>query len=205
VSSDFRMVYFNADGSESTMCGNGGRCLVQFARDLNIFQKEASFTAIDGLHHAQVDEMGIDLGMIDVDSIQQIDTDWFLNTGSPHLVQFVDDVSTIDVKSQGAAIRYSEYWKPKGGVNVNFVQVLNETSISVRTYERGVEDETYSCGTGVTAAAIASYFTKKLNTTRVSIQTMGGALAVSFLHASDQNFKQVRLIGPAKFVFEGYF
>lgn len=197
---DFKMRYFNADGAEGTMCGNGGRCAVQFASDLGIFSVNTTFIAIDGEHKANVKEGNIELHMIDVTGVKEETDGVFLNTGSPHLILFRDDINNIDVKTEGGAIRYSEYWRSKGGVNVNFVKVLDVNSLQVRTYERGVEDETYSCGTGVTAAAIASHLYKSSNN-EVSIQTLGGNLKVSL--KNKQKITNIWLSGPAKRVFKG--
>jgi diaminopimelate epimerase len=197
---DFKMRYFNADGKEGSMCGNGGRCAVKFALDLCIFEKTCSFIAVDGPHHATVENDEVSLGMIDVEGIFDETNGYFLNTGSPHLVIFEEDLDNLDVKTKGAAIRYSDYWLSKGGVNVNFVQIIDNENIKVRTYERGVEDETFSCGTGVTAAAIAASIKKGL-CQKIKIQTLGGKLKVSF--EIGQKFSEILLKGPALFVFEG--
>ncbi len=203
---DFKMVYFNSDGRESTMCGNGGRCAVKFAKDLGIFEKETHFLAIDGPHTAEVDASGIvHLGMIDVLDIENTADGIFLNTGSPHLIIFTEDVSKINVKEKGAEIRYSDFWKARGGVNVNFLSKKANDSISVRTYERGVEDETYSCGTGVTAAAIAAYTTTQVEAKNIAIETLGGHLNVKFENNVSNVFSNIQLIGPALFVFKGAF
>ncbi len=197
---DFRMRYFNADGAEGSMCGNGGRCAVQFAADLGLFQDQTRFIAVDGEHHAHIHKDRVFLQMIDVNGIEDLKEGHFLNTGSPHLVIFTDEVDRMDVKERGAAIRYSDYWKSRGGVNVNFVQVADPTHLKVRTYERGVEDETYSCGTGVTAAAIASHFRQSAGTD-VQILTLGGDLNVSF--RPGEKISEIILSGPAKQVFRG--
>lgn len=197
---DFRMRYFNADGKEGSMCGNGGRCAVKFAADLGIFETTTSFIAVDGPHHAMVENDEVSLGMIDVEEIIDETNGYFLNTGSPHLVIFQENLDNLDVKTQGAAIRYSDYWLSRGGVNVNFVQIIDNENLKVRTYERGVEDETFSCGTGVTAAAIASSVKKGLSQ-KIKIQTLGGKLEVSF--EGEQEFSQILLKGPALFVFKG--
>ncbi len=200
VGYDFKMRYFNADGKEGSMCGNGGRCAVKFASDLGIFEKVTSFIAVDGPHHATIENDEVSLGMIDVEEIFDEANGYFLNTGSPHLVIFNDELEHQDIKSQGAAIRFSDYWVGKGGVNVNFVQIIDNENIKVRTYERGVEDETFSCGTGVTAAAIASSVKKGLSK-KIKIQTIGGKLEVSF--EGEKKISQILLKGPALYVFEG--
>ena len=197
---DFRMKYFNADGAEGSMCGNGGRCAVQFAADLGIFAGEARFIAVDGPHHSRIEQDQVFLRMKDVSGIEALEDGYFLDTGSPHLVKFVDQWDNLDVKADGAKLRYSDFWKKRGGVNVNFVQVMDANTVKVRTYERGVEDETYSCGTGVTAAAIVSHLYKATGTD-LRIITLGGDLRVSF-HTGPV-ISEIVLCGPAKQVFSG--
>ncbi|WP_080057141.1 diaminopimelate epimerase [Spirosoma aerolatum] len=198
---DFRMVYFNADGAEGSMCGNGGRCIVRFAHDLGLFEKETRFMAVDGEHTAVVSDDEIFLKMSNVSGIENRGGLTFLNTGSPHVVQFVDDLESLDVVAEGRAIRYGARFQP-GGTNVNFAQLIDEHTLYVRTYERGVEDETYSCGTGVTAVALVAY--QQLGMVEpVSIRTMGGNLRVSFDPTSKEQFENIYLIGPAKRVFTG--
>ena len=199
---DFSMVYYNSDGNESSMCGNGGRCLVAFAKSLNVIENDTDFMATDGLHHASVFENGtVSLGMKEVDFIK-IESDYvFLNTGSPHHVMMVDDLSNYDVKNTGAQIRYSDlYGKP--GSNVNFVKQISENHFALRTYERGVEDETLSCGTGATAVAIAMHALGKTNAHHIYLDVEGGKLEVSFVKEGDK-YTNVFLKGPATFVFEG--
>ncbi|GAB3782573.1 diaminopimelate epimerase [Spirosoma horti] len=198
---DFRMVYFNADGAEGSMCGNGGRCIVRFAHDLGIFDRETRFIAVDGEHTAVVDEETVSLKMSPVSGIDGRDGLTFLNTGSPHVVLFVDDLESLDVVAEGRAIRYSDSFHP-GGTNVNYAQVLADDTVFVRTYERGVEDETYSCGTGVTAVALAAHQQLAM-TGPVAIKTIGGNLRVSFNQSADGKFDTIYLIGPAKRVFAG--
>ncbi|APG58963.1 diaminopimelate epimerase [Christiangramia salexigens] len=198
---DFKMVYFNADGNESSMCGNGGRCLVAFAKFLGIIENSARFTAIDGPHEAIVKDGIVSLKMQDVEEFKEGDEFIFLNTGSPHHVSFIDGVSHLDVKKEGAAIRYSKLYRD-GGTNVNFVQEISKDTFSVRTYERGVEDETLSCGTGVTAVALAASFTSKTDSEKVKLITPGGELSVSF-KKQDKKFTDVWLSGPAQQVFKG--
>lgn len=199
---DFRMVYYNSDGNESSMCGNGGRCLVAFAKSLNVINDSATFIATDGLHHATILENGIvSLQMKDVDDVK-IDSEYvFLNTGSPHHVTLVNDLEHYNVKENGAEIRYSDLYG-KAGSNVNFVFQLSENHFRLRTYERGVEDETLSCGTGATATAIAMNVIGKTNSNAIDIDVEGGSLKVTFTK-SDKGFENVFLIGPATFVFEG--
>ena len=195
---DFRMVYFNADGREGSMCGNGGRCTVRFAEDLGIFSGSTSFIAVDGEHEASANTGVISLKMGEVHSLEQHDDYDFMNTGSPHYVRYVSDIKNFDVFNEGKKVRYSDEWVKRGGTNVNFVEVLDNETIYVRTYERGVEDETYSCGTGVTASALSAYLKHGMQSP-VKIITNGGSLQVSF----DKNFENVYLIGPAVKVFDG--
>ncbi|MEN9370683.1 MAG: hypothetical protein RI952_1548 [Bacteroidota bacterium] len=198
---DFKMVYFNADGAESTMCGNGGRCLVKFAQSLNIFDKETNFLAVDGHHNAKFSDDLVSLKMIDVTDIKNSNGEFILNTGSPHYIKFVDDLTNYPVYEEGKKIRNSADFKAEG-INVNFVAKTNN-GIKVRTYERGVEDETLSCGTGVTAAAIAyAQLNNLYDQQNIAIETLGGNLNVSFLRTKD-SFTEVYLKGPAVMVYSG--
>jgi diaminopimelate epimerase len=197
---DFKMVYFNADGKESSMCGNGGRCIVRFAEFLGIITEEATFTAIDGKHLARVEKEKINLKMQDVSEVNTNGNDYFLDTGSPHHIVFKENISALNVKEEGAAIRNNETYK-KVGVNVNFVEKERDY-FKVRTFERGVEDETLSCGTGVTAVAIAAEKAGKTNGNLVKVKTPGGDLEISF-QKKNENYVEVWLSGPAKMVFEG--
>ncbi|HEX8333862.1 MAG TPA: diaminopimelate epimerase, partial [Segetibacter sp.] len=173
---DFEMKYYNADGRESSMCGNGGRCLVQFAYDMGMQKPSYSFIAIDGPHEANFEDNGwVRLKMKDVKGLSSSAGDTVLDTGSPHFVKLVEDVKNYNVVDEGKQIRYSDEFSP-GGLNVNFVQ-LEDDRIVVRTYERGVEDETLSCGTGVTACALVCGQTND-GFNRVAIETLGGHLAV---------------------------
>lgn len=198
---DFKMVYYNSDGNESTMCGNGGRCLVAFAKQLQMITNSCSFIAIDGLHHAEISDEIVSLQMIDVNEISINETFSFLNTGSPHHVQMVSDLKNFDLYNEGKQIRYSDLYAP-GGTNVNFVEKVSDDYFKVRTYERGVEDETYSCGTGATAVAIAMFENNQTNANKIQIEVPGGMLTVSFTKNHDV-FENVILAGPAKKVFEG--
>ncbi|MFM7015385.1 MAG: diaminopimelate epimerase [Bacteroidota bacterium] len=201
---DFEMKYYNADGNLGSMCGNGGRCMVKFARDLDVVDEQVMFLAFDGVHEANITEDGlVELEMSNVTAIKKIDdTTCELNTGSPHFVQFVNDVHSLDVFQQGKKIRYSEEYAEKG-INVNFVSVLNN-ELQIRTYERGVEDETLSCGTGVTAAAIAAVHLGlvQMQDSFVRVKTLGGDLLVRF-EQSNHHFVNVVLVGPALKCFEG--
>ena len=199
---DFRMVYYNADGTVGTMCGNGGRCLVRFAADLGIVQGKTSFIAVDGPHTAIITDEVISLQMQDVAEITHIQQDLYTNTGSPHFVRFCPDVQHYDVRTTGAEIRYSDWFVEQGGTNVNFVQDLGNNALFVRTYERGVEDETYSCGTGVTAAALCAA-SQLGHQSPVEIQTRGGHLSISFEGNASNGYTHIFLTGPAMKVFEG--
>jgi len=196
---DFKMVYYNADGNLGSMCGNGGRCLVKFAHDMGIHSSHYRFIATDGEHEAFIRDGRIHLKMQDVHAVEKRDQVKILNTGSPHYVSFVDNVGGMDVFGEGRKIRYGAEFQDKG-INVNFV-CKHVNGIRVRTYERGVENETLSCGTGVTAAAIAHSSVDGRQ--EVAIKVEGGALAVSFNRISEQQYEDIWLIGPAEFVFKG--
>lgn len=198
---DFEMKYYNSDGNESTMCGNGGRCMVQFAHKHGIQKEVYSFYAIDGKHEAKILQNGwVELKMADVTEIKRMENGCYLNTGSPHLVQHVENLATLDVYKLGKTIRNNVDFI-KEGVNVNFVEQKND-QLFVRTYERGVEDETLSCGTGVTAAALV-FAKKEREPQNVRIKTPGGELTVKFSHLDNDCFTDIWLCGPAAFVFEG--
>lgn len=198
---DFTMVYFNADGNESTMCGNGGRCLVAFAKDLGIISDTATFTAIDGSHTATIANGSVNLEMQEVASIIAKPNHYWLDTGSPHHIEEVSGIETYDVFANGKRIRNGAPYFEKG-TNVNFVEQIKDDTFKVRTFERGVEDETLSCGTGVTAVAIAMYESGKTNAEKVNIETLGGLLTIRF-RKEKAIYKEVHLEGPAKFVFKG--
>lgn len=198
---DFEMVYYNSDGSQS-MCGNGSRCAVQFANTLDMINgTHTNFLSTDGPHEANIEDGIIHLHLSDVSETKLLDnSELFIDTGSPHHIRFVEDANTCNVFEDGKKVRYDERYSP-GGTNVNFVEILDDNSIFVRTYERGVEDETLSCGTGVTAASIAAS-TKNMKSP-INIKTLGGNLKVSFDHETNGHFTNVYLIGPAEKVFEG--
>ncbi|MFK7032235.1 diaminopimelate epimerase [Flavobacterium oreochromis] len=201
-STDFKMVYYNADGNESSMCGNGGRCLVAFAKKMGVINDVTTFIAVDGVHHASIIEENIvSLQMIDVESIQVTSEYVFLNTGSPHHVQEVSNLKELDVKTEGAKIRYSDLYG-KAGSNINFVSQKGENDFIIRTYERGVEDETLSCGTGATAVALAMFHLGKSTSNKIGIQVEGGKLQIAF-EKDVKGYKNIHLIGPAQFVFQG--
>ncbi|HQV86292.1 MAG: diaminopimelate epimerase [Chitinophagaceae bacterium] len=200
---DFEMKYYNADGKEGTMCGNGGRCITKFAYHLGIHREVYHFLAADGPHEAEIDMNGIvSLKMKNVDVIKKFQGDLVLNTGSPHYIKMVRNVMDIDVYKKGHDIRYSREFSEEG-INVNFVeQTENPNKIIVRTYERGVEDETYSCGTGVTAAALVSYHNEN-GFNDIEVKTLGGTLTVEFDRFDDERYENIWLCGPAEKVYEG--
>lgn len=200
---DFNLVYYNSDGSQS-LCGNGSRAAVKMASSLGMVNGKTSFNAYDGLHDAEVLSNDIiRLKMNDVKGVLEKDSHFFLNTGSPHLIRFVKDIKNYPVVEEGRKIRYSDAYKPNG-TNANFVELQDDNAIFVRTYERGVEDETLSCGTGVTAAALAASL--KGYKSPVVVKVLGGELSVEFktqLTGQTVLFHDIFLIGPAKMVFEG--
>ena len=206
---DCSMRYYNADGSEGEMCGNGARCFVLFAEHLGIGGREKRFEAADGEHRATVcradDFAGeIEVGMIDVERIVCGEGWWFLNTGVPHYVEFVDDPAAVDVLQRGASIRRDTARFPQG-TNVDFVQIAGDGHLRMRTYERGVENETLACGTGATAAAIVANFVRQHDVGRFLVDVPGGQLRVSFDRSAEQHYTNIRLSGPARRVFEGTF
>ena len=198
---DFKMVYYNADGNESSMCGNGGRCIVAFAKFLGVIENETEFIAIDGLHKAKIENETIHLQMQNVLEIQTFNNHQFLDTGSPHHVEIVSSLNNFEVKSEGSRIRNGKPYNEEGS-NVNFVEQLSSDYFAVRTYERGVEDETLSCGTGVTAVALAMHNSGKTTSKEISLKTQGGQLKVTF-NTSEKGYHNIWLVGPAEQVFKG--
>ena len=195
---DFKMIYFNADGSQ-TFCGNGARCAIAFAKKLGIITEQTIFSAVDGEHVAEIKDGIVSLQMIDVDEIQVNENSVFMYTGTQHHVEMVADLNGYPVFSNGKKIRDS-YTNP--GSNVNFVQQIDATTFRVRTYEKGVENETLACGTGVTAVAIAMHKINKTKGNLISLPVEGGILEVSFTEKKGK-YKNVFLKGPATFVFKG--
>jgi len=198
---DFLMHYFNADGQLGSFCGNGGRCVVAFAKHLGIIGKQTNFAAFDGLHDATISGNFVSLSMHDVDHIQTYPTHAFLDTGSPHHIEFVEETKHLDVRTQGAIIAHNETYGEEGA-NVNFVAVIKARKIQVRTFERGVENETLSCGTGVTAAALAAFSTGKVANSKIEVHTLGGDLTVSFTPRG-KGFSDIFLTGSTELVFSG--
>lgn len=200
---DFTMVYFNADGQIGSMCGNGGRCIVAFARDLEIIAENTVFMAVDGIHHASIEGNQVKLGMIDVDHFEKDGDAYILQTGSPHYVDFVKELGQMDVYQAGYAIRNNTTYA-KDGINVNFVEKEGDAYFC-RTFERGVEDETFACGTGATAVAMAVALKEnREGHQEIPIRVLGGQLRISF-DQQDQKFRNVFLHGPARQVFRGEF
>jgi diaminopimelate epimerase len=196
----FNLAYYNSDGSQS-LCGNGSRAAVHFASTLGMVNGISSFNAYDGEHSAEILQKGIvRVKMNPVSEVKNFGDDVFINTGSPHYIRFVENVNEYPVFEEGKRIRYSDEFKP-GGTNVNFVALNDNNTIFVRTYERGVENETLSCGTGVTAAALAASL--RGYQSPVSIKTLGGDLSVEFKRSQSGTFQEIFLAGPAKMVFEG--
>ncbi|WP_396634249.1 diaminopimelate epimerase [Maribacter sp. R86514] len=197
---DFKMVYYNADGNESSMCGNGGRCIVAFAHFLEIIKKDTVFIAVDGLHEATIIDDVVSLKMIDVKEIKEKSSALFMNTGSPHHVQMVSDLKSFDVTKEGARMRYGVYGEK--GSNINFVEANTKGGFDIRTYERGVEDETLSCGTGVTAVALSMYHLGNTKDKSIAVNALGGQLEVTF-EEEDGVYSNIFLKGEAKQVFKG--
>ena len=199
---DFQMIYFNSDGRQSSMCGNGGRCIIAFAKFLQVIEDQCSFMAIDGAHEGKISNGLVSLKMNSVDTVEQLEPhQFFLDTGSPHVVEFVNqEPASIDILPAAHGIRYNTRFN-KEGTNVNFTQVSTNV-LDVRTYERGVENETYSCGTGVTAVALAAHFSKQVTNQNIAIKTKGGNLEVDF-EAKNGSYQNIWLKGPAQRVFKG--
>jgi diaminopimelate epimerase len=198
----FRMRYFNADGLEGTMCGNGGRCIVMFAHNLGIFEKHTVFSGVDGDHEAEIlDKENVRLKMMDVNSIDIVDEHYIVDTGSPHFIQFVAEVDHVDVPYQGKLIRNS-YCIQTGGVNANFAHFVSD-GIKIRTFERGVEAETLACGTGAVATAIAAnhWYNEKRNS--YTLYAKGGTLNVTFDRIGELQYNNIWLTGPVAHVFDG--
>ena len=197
---DYEMKYFNSDGKLGSMCGNGGRCTAHFALKHGIAGEKQRFLAFDGIHEAEVSDDIVRLQMADVNEFGIVAGNYFVNTGSPHYMVFSDDIDKINVNEEGKFLRWSPQFTP-GGTNVNFVQVV-DNGLYVRTFERGVEEETLACGTGVTASAIASVLAGHFDRPAIKVRTKGGNLEVEFT-AKDQKVTDVWLTGPATFVYEG--
>ncbi len=203
IENDFKMYYFNADGQEGTMCGNGGRCIVHFAKKMGVIQDSSTiFSAIDGIHRAKFSSgeiIKLKMNDVNVKSIHDISQGFLLNTGSPHLVRFERNIETIDVSSLGKKLRYDSEFEEQNGVNVNFVKV-NNNCLKIRTYERGVEAETLACGTGSVAVALAFSLKENYYKSPINIYARGGDMKVYF-QFKDSLFQDIWLEGPVKYVF----
>lgn len=202
-SEDFKMIYFNSDGNEGSMCGNGGRCIIAFANFVGLIERKCTFSAIDGLHEGFISEKGmVSLKMKDVEKIKEEDNFIFLDTGSPHHIVFEEDIDALDIQKEGFAIRFSERYEKTGGTNVNFVAIAGAGLLKIRTYERGVEAETLSCGTGAVAAALAAFSSGRSKTKEILLETQGGKLKVEF-ESKNGIFTNILLSGPVEQVFKG--
>jgi len=199
---DFRMKYYNSDGREGTMCGNGGRCIVAFAKALGLADQATTFIGIDGVHDANISADGIvNLKMNVARGFQKLEDGYLLDTGSPHLILFRKEIERIDVFSEGSFLRYHERFMPEG-VNVNFVELVDDKRFRIRTYERGVENETLACGTGSVASAIAAFLHTSNGNLHWFVEARGGLLEVSFAHEGNE-FTDLWLSGGAEKVFSG--
>lgn len=201
--SDFEILHYTSDGNLGSLCGNGSRCAVLFAYNKDIISKNTVFHAFDGIHNAEILDNGlIKMEMkINSDIVSNSYGTW-LDTGSPHLVIEKNDTDKLDVNNEGRLIRYNDFYKEEG-VNVNFVEKISDDQFKIRTYERGVENETLACGTGSTASAIGMNFLGKTNSSNITMQCKGGDLNVQF-NSSEKGYKEISITGPAKLVFEGF-
>lgn len=199
---DFEMIYFNADGKQGSLCGNGGRCITLFAYHLGLIKNETHFLAYDGIHHAKLSGQNqVSLQMSDVREITAIDDHLiYVNTGSPHVIKQVTQLEDFNVVEEGRKVRYDQRFG-MDGVNVNFVE-WRDGKLYIRTYERGVENETLACGTGVTAAAIAASTWQLTDGEFIAVEAVGGSLSVRF-ERDAVGFSNIWKSGPAKFVFKG--
>lgn len=202
---DFSMQFFNPDGSGGMMCGNGGRSIVKFASDKGVISDSCSFIAPDGLHFATINNDIISLKMVNPTLLQRFEDGYYINTGTSHFVVFEEDLNKINIIEKGRSIRYDERFSHYNGCNVNFVEEISLNNIRIRTYERGVEDETLACGTGICAAALTYSIEKGLKNGKhtINISAKGGDLQVEFEKKSDNSLSEVYLIGTANSVFEG--
>ena len=200
--SDFEILHYTSDGNLGSLCGNGSRCAVLFAFNKDIISKNTVFRAFDGIHNAEILDNGlIKMEMkVNSDIVSNSYGTW-LDTGSPHLVIEKNDTDKLDVNNEGRLIRYNDFYKEEG-VNVNFVEKISDDQFKIRTYERGVENETLACGTGSTASAICMNFLGKTNSNNITMQCKGGDLNVQF-NISGKYYKGISITGPAKLVFEG--
>lgn len=204
---DFSMKYFNPDGSNEMMCGNGGRCIIAFAHKLGIIQDKTEFLAPDGVHTGEIiswenNKYRIKLSLKDINQIKEYKDGYFVDTGATHFVTFLDDIASIDIISKGREIRYDSRFEFAKGVNANFVEINKDNSLNIRTYERGVEAETLACGTGITASALAFVYKNNLTSNSIEVNAKGGNLRVSF-EKNNRGFKNIQLEGEAQMVYKG--
>ena len=201
---DFKMIYYNSDGQSSSLCGNGTRCLFSFTLSLGIIKKTAKIETSEGIYIATISSRNlVSLKMKNIDDVFLFDNKAYLNSGSPHHIEMIEDLNKISVKKLGSSIRFSSRYSPNG-TNVNFFNKINDKKFEIRTYERGVEDETLSCGTGATAVAIAVHAMGLTTQSEITIQTRGGELIISF-EVSETGYKNICLEGPTRFVFKGVY
>ena len=201
---DFKMIYYNSDGQSSSLCGNGTRCLFSFTLSLGIIEKIAKIETSEGIYIATISSRNlVSLKMRNIDDVFLFDNKAYLNSGSPHHIEMIEDLNKISVKKLGSSIRFSSRYSPNG-TNVNFFKKINDKKFEIRTYERGVEDETLSCGTGATAVAIAVHAMGLTTQSEITIQTRGGELIISF-EVSETGYKNICLEGPTRFVFKGVY
>ena len=200
---DFEMEYYNSDGKLSSLCGNGARCAVLYAYKNKSIGEKTKFRAIDGIHEAWIKSSEkVKIQINEIKKILKHKESFVINTGSPHYVQIMDNISDLNVKKKGSEIRYSKDFIPEG-INVNFLQKRNNSNFLIRTYERGVEDETLACGTGAVAAAIVMHnIGETSGKTNLKIETLGGSLNVNFDYQNSV-YKNIFLEGPANYVFSG--
>ena len=202
IIADIKMSYYNSDGKPSTLCGNGTRCLFSFSLSLGIIEKSAKIETTEGVYIATISDRNlVSLKMKNINNIILFDDKAYLNTGSPHHVEMTKDLNKIAVKKIGSSIRFSDRYSPHG-TNVNFCKKISDKKFEIRTYERGVEDETLSCGTGATAVAIAVHVMGLTTQNEITILTRGGELIISF-EKSETGYRNIYLEGPTRFVFKG--
>ena len=199
---DFEILHYTSDGNLGSLCGNGSRCAVLFAYNKNIIGRKTVFKAFDGIHSAEILDNGLIKMEMNVNSdIVSNSYGTWLDTGSPHLVIEKDNIDKLDVNNEGRLIRYNDFYK-KEGVNVNFIEKISDDQFKIRTYERGVENETLACGTGSTASAICMNFLGRTKSGKITMKCRGGDLNVQF-NSSNNGFEEISITGPAKLVFDG--
>ena len=199
---DFEILHYTSDGNLGSLCGNGSRCAVLFAYNKGIIMRKTIFYAFDGIHNAEILENGLIKMEMKVNSDIAINSyGTWLDTGSPHLVIEKNNTDKLDVNNEGRLIRYNDFYK-KEGVNVNFIEKISDDQFKIRTYERGVENETLACGTGSTASAICMNFLGRTNSSNITMKCKGGDLNVQF-NLSKRGYQEISITGPAKLVYDG--